>query len=95
MGKKLFSIIKNKYLISFLVFFVWLFVFDQHNFIDRIETKKYLNKLVEDTVHYHNNIILNQKIIDQLETDSDKLEKFAREEYMMKADDEDVFIIKK
>ena len=93
--KKLFNIVKNKYLISFLVFFVWLLVFDQHNFIDRVKTKQYLNKIVQDTLHYQSNIIKDRKIIDQLETDKDKLEKFAREEYMMKADDEDVFIIKK
>ncbi len=93
--KKLFNIVKNKYLISFLVFFVWLLVFDQHNFIDRVKTKQYLNKIVQDTLHYQSNITKDRKIIDQLETDKDKLEKFAREEYMMKADDEDVFIIKK
>ncbi len=93
--KKLFNIVKNKYLISFLVFFVWLLVFDQHNFIDRVKTKQYLNKIVQDTLHYQSNITKDRKIIDQLETDKDKLEKFAREEYMMKADDEDIFIIKK
>ena len=91
--KKLFSIVKNKYLISLLVFIVWLLVFDQHNLIERVKTRKYLNKIVEDTVHYHGNIIENKEIIDQLQTDKDQVEKFAREKYMMKADDEDIFII--
>jgi len=92
-GKKLISIIKNKYLITFLAFFVWLIVFDQHNLIDRFKTRKYLHKIIQDTTHYHDNIIRDQEIIDQLETNTDNLEKFAREKYMMKADNEDIFII--
>ncbi len=52
-----------------------------------------MNKMIQDTSHYHENIIRDQEIIDQLETNSDNLEKFAREKYMMKADDEDIFII--
>lgn len=94
-GKKLFSIIRNKYLITFLLFVAWLMLFDQHNLVDRYKTRKYLGKLIQDTSHYHDNIIKDQEIIHQLETNSDNLEKFARENYMMKADDEDIFIIKK
>lgn len=91
--KKLINIIKNKYLLTFLIFFVWLLVFDQHNLIDRYKTRQYLNKLVQDTTHYYDNIIKDQEVIDLMQTDRDNLEKFAREKYMMKADDEDIFII--
>ena len=94
-GKKLIGIIRNKYLITFILFSVWLIVFDQNNLIDRFKTRKYLSKLVQDTSHFHENIIKDKEIIYQLETNTDNLEKFAREKYMMKADDEDVFIIKK
>ena len=94
-GKNLINILRNKYLITFVVFSVWLIVFDQHNLIDRFKTRQYLNKLVQDTVHYHDKIIEDQDVIHQLQTNTDNLEKFAREEYLMKAEDEDVFIIKK
>ncbi len=94
-GKYLIRIIRNKYLITFLAVSVWLLVFDQHNLIDRYKTYKYLKNIVQDTVHYHDKIIEDKEIIQQLETNTENLEKFAREEYLMKAEDEDVFIIKK
>jgi len=94
-SKNLINILRNKYLITFVAFGVWLIVFDQHNLIDRFKTRQYLNKLVQDTVHYHDKIIEDQDVIHQLQTNTENLEKFAREEYLMKAEDEDVFIIKK
>ena len=94
-GKNLINILRNKYLITFVAFGIWLIVFDQHNLIDRFKTRQYLNKLVQDTVHYHDKIIEDQDVIHQLQTNTENLEKFAREEYLMKAEDEDVFIIKK
>lgn len=94
-AKKLLGILKNKYLLSFLAFSVWLIIFDQHNLIDRYKSRKHLNKLIQDTTYYNNKLIEDQKIIDQLNNDKDDLEKFARENYKMKADDEDVFIIVK
>lgn len=92
-GKKVLNIIKNKYLITIIGFGVWLLVFDQHNLVDRYKTRKYLSKLVEDTTYYQNKIIEDKSIIEQLKTDADNLEEFAREQYLMKADDEDVFVI--
>jgi len=92
-GKKILKLLKNKYLLTFLGFGLWLLIFDQHNLVDRVKTRQHLKKLVQDTVYYHNRIIEDQRIIDQLKTDDYSLEKFARENYLMKADDEDVFII--
>ena len=92
-GKKVFNILKNKYLITIIGFGVWLLFFDQHNMVDRLKTRKYLSKLIEDTAYYHQQIVKDKSIIDQLKTDAENLEEFAREEYLMKADDEDVFII--
>ncbi len=94
-GKHLIGIFKNKYLITFLAFSVWLIVFDQHNLIERYKTRKYLSKIVQDTSYYHRKILEDQEVIHQLETSTENLEKFAREKYLMKAEDEDIFIIKK
>lgn len=92
-GKKILNILKNKYLITIIGFGVWLLLFDQHNLVDRFKTRKYLSKLIEDTAYYHKQIVEDKLIIEKLKTDADNLEEFAREEYLMKADDEDVFII--
>ena len=84
---------KNKYLITIIGFGVWMLVFDQHNLIDRLKTRKYLSKLIEDTTYYNNQLLKDKIIIQKLKTDADNLEEFAREEYLMKADDEDVFVV--
>lgn len=94
-GKKIINIVRNKYLITFVGFCIWLIIFDQHNLIDRFKTRQYLNKLIQDTAYYHSKIIEDKEVIHQLQTHTENLEKFAREEYLMKAEDEDIFIIKK
>ena len=67
-GKRVLGLLKNKYLITALGFGIWLLVFDQHNIVDRLKTHKYLNKLVQDTVHYQKQIIKDQLIIEQVKT---------------------------
>ncbi len=91
----LLEIISNKFVITLLIFTVWLIVFDQHNLIDRFRSKRHLNQLIKDTAFYHNKIRDDKQSILLLETDRQSLEKFARERYLMKAPGEDVFIIMK
>jgi len=91
----LLNLLRNKYLLTFLGFCIWLILFDQHNLVDRVKTKRYLNKIIQDTAYYHNQIIKDREVINQLQTDKENLEKFAREKYLMKEADEDIYIIKK
>ena len=44
--------------------------------------------------HYQKEIEINSKKLNDLHTDKEGLERFAREEYFMKRSNEDVFIIK-
>lgn len=91
----LWKIIRNKYLIVFLTFMVWMTLFDQHNLIDRYKTRKHLTQLKKDTNFYIEQIKKDEDFIRQLQTDPQNLEKFAREQYLMKAPDEDIFVILK
>jgi len=93
--KRLFSLVWNKYFLGLIVFGVWIIFFDQHNLIDRHETLKHLNQLKQDTVFYGQKIREERDKINQLKTSPANLEKFAREQYLMKAADEDVFVILK
>jgi len=90
-----FSVIKNKYFITLVGFTLWILIFDQQNLIDRFHTRKHLNQLKKDTTYYQNLIDKERGIIFELQTSPENLEKFAREHYMMKAADEDLFIILK
>jgi len=79
--------------LTFLIFAVWLIIFDQHNLIDRYKSHRNLNQLKKDSLYYHHKILTDRQSIKLLETDKKSLEKFARERYLMKAPDEDIFVI--
>ena len=84
---------RNKYLMAVLVFLVWLMIFDNNSLIDRV---KYLNTLHEMEVekqYYLERIEEDSRRLNELKTDRDNLEKFAREQYFMKKENEDVFVI--
>lgn len=93
--QKILAVVLNKFLLTLIIFGVWLLVFDQHNLIDRFKARRHLNQLKKDTAYYRAKVQEDQKSIDLLETNNQNLEKFARERYRMKAPDEDVFIIVK
>ncbi len=89
------SLFINKYFISFVIFLVLIIFFDQHNLADRFKSKQHLNQLRRDTVFYQDKIRKDREAIKLLKTNPQNLEKFAREKYMMKAPDEEVFVILK
>ncbi len=85
--------LKNRYSIVVLFFFVWMLFFDQNDIITQIKLKKRLNKIEKQKEYYNKEINRTQNELDNLLNDDAKLEKFAREKYLMKKKDEDLFII--
>ena len=90
---KIFGILKNKYVLALIVFIVWVSVFDTNNLIDRIQTTRERNQLVKDKKYYQERIEQDTKRLKELKTNNENLEKFAREQYLMKKDNEDIFVI--
>ena len=95
--KKIWTKIKpyvaNKYAIAFLVFLVWISFFDENRLISRISAKAELNKLEEQKNYYREQIKINKKRLHELRTNKENLEKFAREQYLMKKPNEDIFVV--
>lgn len=91
--KKIKPVLKNKYFLTFVVFLVWLIVFDQNNLIERVKLLKNLNRLEQEKEFYQQRIEKDTRDLKELRTDNENLEKFAREEYLMKKEDEDIFLI--
>lgn len=86
--------LKNKYILTSILFVIWVLFFDQNNLLDR---KKYVNEykqLLKDKEYYIQKIEEDRKKLEELQTNNENLEKFAREQYLMKKDDEEIFIIK-
>jgi len=85
--------LRNKYILTALLFFLWLLFFDQNNLAERRKTTNEYNQLIEERDYYLKKIEEDRKRINELKTDADNLEKFAREQYLMKKDNEDIFIV--
>lgn len=85
--------LRNKYLLTIVIFIVWLLLFDSNSLITRFRDMRELHKLKIDREYYVNRIETDRKKLHELKTDNHNLEKFAREQYRMKKPDEDLYII--
>lgn len=85
--------LKNKYIIATLAFAVWIIFFDRNDLITQAGYLHQLNTLQDKKAFLQNAILSTDSNLYQLQSDPEKLEKFARENYLMKKDNEDVFLI--
>ena len=91
--KKILPVIKNKFVLTILIFIIWLLFFDHNNLVDRVKEMHHLRQLERDKKYYIERIDKDSKRLEQLRTNNKNLEKFAREQYLMKKDNEDIFVI--
>ena len=69
--------------------------FDTRDFItSHFRERAELMKLEKSKQYYEQQIAVTHKELDQLKTNPALLEKYAREKYLMKRDNEDLFLIK-
>ncbi|WP_238785411.1 septum formation initiator family protein [Blattabacterium cuenoti] len=94
-NNKIFKILKNKYLWSSLLFIIWMLFFDTNSLILHWKFNKYKHQLIIDRNYLKRKIIIEGNYLKQLTTNQKFLEKFAREKFFMKKDDEDLFLLKK
>ena len=87
--------LKSKYLLTFVGFVVWMFFFDDRDVITtHFKHPRELQQLQESKEYYEKQIADTRKELDQLKKDPNTLEKYAREKYFMKRDNEDLFVVK-
>ena len=84
----------NKYWLVTILFLGLTFTAGDSNLYKRYVYIKKIQELEKEIKQYKEEIEINTKKLNDLRTDKDGLERFAREEYLMKKADEDVFIIK-
>jgi cell division protein DivIC len=92
-AEKLPPAFRNKYLLTILIFIAWVILFDSNNLIARYREMRELRKLRAEKEYYMQRIEADRKKLNELKTDNNNLEKFAREQYRMKKADEDLYII--
>ena len=84
---------RNKYVLTIIIFVVWISLLDSNDLISRYKDMRELRKLKIDKEYYIKRIEEDKQKLHELKTDKHNLEKFAREQYHMKKSDEDLYII--
>lgn len=84
----------NAYWLVNIVFFALTFVMGDSSLYKRYTYDEKIRSLEKEIKHYQKEIEINSKKLNDLHTDKEGLERFAREEYFMKKPNEDVYIIK-
>jgi len=87
------SLLKNKYFIALSVFAAVMFFFDKNDVFTQSARNKQLRELQESKQYYSDRIASERKELEQLKSNPGTVEKYAREKYLMKRDNEDLFII--
>jgi cell division protein DivIC len=85
--------LRNKYILTIIIFVVWVSLLDSNNLVTRYKQMRELHKLKIDREYYIKRIEEDKRKIHELKTDNHNLEKFAREQYRMKKPDEDLYIV--
>ncbi|HLU81592.1 MAG TPA: septum formation initiator family protein [Flavobacteriaceae bacterium] len=90
--KKWFRIISNKYVLLLVLFAVWMLFLDSNSWLVHRELDHQIEELEKNKEYYKSQIRKDTAIINSMD-DLEELERFAREEYYMKRENEEVFII--
>lgn len=93
--KSVLKILKNRYLIVGTAALIWMLFFDQYALVSRMKLQSQIAELKRDRDFYQKEIVRINEEKEALFTDRFALERFAREKYFMKKDNEDLFIVVK
>lgn len=85
-------ILSNKYTLILVLFIVWMIFFDTNSYFIHKELNDEINALQDTKEFYKKEIDEDKQFIEKMK-DSDEVEKYAREKYYLKKENEDIFII--
>ena len=91
-NNKVFKILTNIFVLIFIPFMIWMLFFDENSYLVH---RKFNNEIkdLESTVSFYKTKIAQDKATIMKLNDSLQLERFAREQYLMKKENEDIYII--
>ncbi len=87
------SFLKNKYVLVLIAVLVWFMFFDQNNLIQQYRYSRQLKEFRAEKEYYLREIASDSIALDKLKNNPEELERYAREKYLMKRENEDIFII--
>ncbi len=91
--EKVGDLLPNKYVITILIFGALLIFTEGNNIILRVKTQREIIRLEHDIKELYLEIEEDKRRMNELQSNKENLEKFAREQYLMKRKNEDIYII--
>jgi cell division protein FtsL len=91
-GKPAFKVLTNIFVMILIPFIIWMLFFDENSYIIHHKFDNEITELESTISFYKGKIDQDKETIKKLQN-SVELEKFAREKYLMKKEDEDIYII--
>lgn len=85
--------LRNRYSIAVLAVLAWVLLFDQNDAWTTIKNHNELGRMEEQKEWYSAEIERTKEQLNELSSNKELLEKFARERYLMKRDNEDIFVL--
>lgn len=83
---------RHKYLVTLAVFLLVIGVIDDNSLIHRFQNRREIHELNKEIERYRKQYEEDSKILKEISSNPKELEKVAREKYLMKQEDEDVYV---
>jgi len=93
MLKKIPPFFRNRYVAVLVLFILYISFFDAHDLISQMEIKMELREISEEIDYLNEHTESAKSQIEELTSDKEELEKFAREQYLMKRENEEIFVL--
>ncbi len=88
-----YPILKNRYAYVGLAFLIWIVFLDQNNLFQQYKSYQELRNMKKKEAFLDSETVKNREMVEKLSNNRKELEKYARERYWMKKENEDLFII--
>jgi len=87
--------LKNKYIVTIIIFIIWILFIDTYDIMSQLNMNRQVQQLQGQKEYYQKEIFKDSTALHKLTNDKKEQERFAREKFLMKKKDEDIFIIRK
>ena len=86
------SFFANRYILVLLFFIIWMLFLDNYSYLEHRVLDKEIEEIEDNIDYYKTEIKKDSASIKQLKNNN-RVEKYAREKYYMKRENEDIYII--
>ena len=91
--KEILRKLNNRYVYTTLLFLVVILFIDQFNIFEQIRLHRALKDQRQQIEYYEQEVSQSQQYLDALQNDTATMEQVAREQYLMKRDNEVIYLI--